>query len=89
MQRHNQVLLFLCTCCFCLFMMLLLPPAYQPTMSAISNLPALPKLPDNMWIPQLPPQLFSGPLPRVLCWVNTHPPNHAKKAAHIKATWGR
>ena len=21
--------------------------------------------------------------------VNTHPPNHAKKAVHVKATWGK
>jgi len=27
--------------------------------------------------------------PRVLCWVGTYPANHASKAAHVKATWGK
>lgn len=26
---------------------------------------------------------------RVLCWVMTAPSNHKKKAAHVKATWGK
>ncbi|XP_077553769.1 glycoprotein-N-acetylgalactosamine 3-beta-galactosyltransferase 1-like isoform X2 [Haemaphysalis longicornis] len=26
---------------------------------------------------------------RVLCWVMTQPRNHARKARHVKATWGR
>ena len=26
---------------------------------------------------------------RVLCWVGTYPANHASKAAHVKATWGK
>lgn len=26
---------------------------------------------------------------RVLCWVMTQPKNHQKKAAHVKATWGK
>ena len=43
----------------------------------------------DAFIPSLPalPQMHH--LPRVLCWVNTHPGNHAKKAVHLAATWGR
>ena len=26
---------------------------------------------------------------RIVCWIMTYPDNHAKKAIHIKATWGR
>lgn len=25
---------------------------------------------------------------RILCWVFTHPDNHAKKVPHVRATWG-
>jgi len=43
-----------------------------------------------VFIPSLLPSLPQmHHLPRVLCWVNTHPSNHAKKAVHVAATWGR
>ena len=41
------------------------------------------------FIPSLPSLPRMQHLPRVLCWVNTHPANHMKKAVHVAATWGR
>jgi len=40
------------------------------------------------FIPSLPSLPQMQHLPRILCWVNTHPANHAKKAVHLAATWG-
>merc|ERR1712109_429458 len=43
----------------------------------------------STFIHSLPSLPTVNQLPRVLCWVNTHPSNHAKKAVHVAATWGR
>ena len=47
---------------------------WQSSYAFITTLPSLPRMHH---------------LPRVLCWVNTHPANHMKKAVHVAATWGR
>lgn len=28
-------------------------------------------------------------VPRIFCWVSTHPPNHRTKAAAVRDTWGQ
>merc|ERR1719187_843785 len=59
-----------------------------PFTSIYLSVPSMPTA-SFKWIPPLSAGILSTPLPRVLCWVNTHPPNHAKKAVHVRATWGK
>ena len=59
------------------------------TISVASIFILLTRQSSYAFIPSLPSLPRMHHLPRVLCWVNTHPANHAKKALHVAATWGR
>jgi hypothetical protein len=67
-----------------LVVVVVVPPASVPALPSLeASLTRLGSLRAELLGPALP----AGP--RVQCWVNTHPPNHAKKAVHVKATWGK